>query len=76
MSHLIVMQNVAALGISEVHLRDKLRITQEEAIREQLKEYAKSHGLKMFYHEDGSRAEPKFMEKMCTCFFSEAYYLV
>ena len=58
----------AYLGISEVHLRDKLRITQEEAIERAVDtvEYAKSHGLKIrFTIEDGSRAEPKFMEKMC-----------
>ena len=58
----------AYLGISKVHLRDKLRITQEQALEraEDTIEYAKSHGLKIrFTIEDGSRAEPEFMDKMC-----------
>lgn len=57
------------LGISDVHLRDKLRISKDEAIRRavQTVEYAKSHGLKIrFTMEDGSRADPKFLARMCS----------
>ena len=56
------------LGISDVHLKDKLRITREEALERAVEtvEYAKSHGLKMrFTVEDGSRADPKFLIKVC-----------
>ncbi|MFQ6025493.1 MAG: LeuA family protein [Nitrosopumilaceae archaeon] len=56
------------LGTSDIHLTDKLRITKEEALRRAVEtvEYAKSHGLKMrFTMEDASRAEPKFLLKMC-----------
>ena len=37
------------LGISEIHMKDKLRITREEALRRSVEtvEYAKAHGLKM-----------------------------
>ncbi len=58
----------AYLGISDVHLRDKLRITRETAMRRAVEtvEYAKSHGLKIrFTVEDGSRAEPGFLIDMC-----------
>ena len=58
----------AYLGISDVHLADKLRITREEALERAIDtvEYAKSHGLKMrFTLEDGSRAEPEFMKSVC-----------
>ena len=58
----------AYLGISEIHLKDKLRITQEQAMERAVGtvEYAKSHGLKIrFTVEDGSRAEPEFLLKMC-----------
>ena len=58
----------AYLGISEIHLKDKLRITQEQAMDRAVEtvEYAKSHGLKIrFTVEDGSRAEPEFLLKMC-----------
>ncbi|NIM25625.1 MAG: 2-isopropylmalate synthase [Nitrososphaeria archaeon] len=58
----------AYLGISDVHLKDKLRITREEAMERavQTVEYAKSHGLKIrFTVEDGSRAEPEYLLKMC-----------
>ncbi|MDX1441419.1 MAG: 2-isopropylmalate synthase [Nitrosopumilaceae archaeon] len=58
----------AYLGISDVHLKDKLRITREQAMERavQTVEYAKSHGLKIrFTVEDGSRAEPEFLLKMC-----------
>ena len=58
----------AYLGISDIHLRDKLRITREQAIERavQTVEYAKAHGLKIrFTVEDGSRADPAFLLKIC-----------
>lgn len=58
----------AYLGISDIHLKDKLRITREEALKRSVEtvEYAKSHGLKIrFTVEDGSRAEPDFLIKVC-----------
>lgn len=56
------------LGISDVHLNDKLRITREEALERSIDvvEYAKKHGLKIrFTVEDGSRANPDFLIKLC-----------
>jgi len=58
----------AYLGISDVHLKDKLRISKQEAMKRSVEtvEYAKSHGLKIrFTVEDGSRAEPGFLIEMC-----------
>ena len=58
----------AYLGVSDVHLRDKLRITRTEAARRAVDtvEYAKRHGLKIrFTVEDGSRAEPGFLLSVC-----------
>ena len=58
----------AYLGISDIHLKDKLRITREEALDRAVEtvQYAKSHGLKIrFTVEDGSRAEPEFLLKVC-----------
>ena len=58
----------AYLGISDIHLKDKLRITKEEALERAVKtvSYAKDHGLKIrFTVEDGSRAEPEFLLKIC-----------
>ncbi|MCE2509139.1 MAG: 2-isopropylmalate synthase [Nitrosopumilaceae archaeon] len=58
----------AYLGISEVHMADKLRITRDEAMERAVDtvQYAKSHGLKVrFTLEDGSRADPEFVRKMC-----------
>jgi len=58
----------AYLGISDIHLKDKLRITREEALKRSVEtvEYAKSHGLKIrFTVEDGSRADPKFLIQVC-----------
>ncbi|MFI5407453.1 MAG: 2-isopropylmalate synthase, partial [Nitrososphaerales archaeon] len=58
----------AYLGISDIHLKDKLRISREEALKRAVEtvEYAKSHGLKIrFTVEDGSRAEPKFLLQVC-----------
>ena len=58
----------AYLGISDVHLKDKLRITRKEAARRAVDavEYAKKHGMKIrFTVEDGSRADPKFLISLC-----------
>ena len=58
----------AYLGVSDVHLRYKLRITREEAMRRAVGtvEYAKAHGLKIrFTVEDGSRADPAFLLEVC-----------
>ena len=58
----------AYLGISDIHLKDKLRISKQEALNRAVEtvEYAKSHGLMIrFTVEDGSRAEPKFLLKVC-----------
>ena len=58
----------AYLGISDIHLMEKLRITREEALDRavQTVEYAKSHGLKIrFTVEDGSRADPQFLINVC-----------
>ncbi len=57
------------LGISDIHLKDKLRISKEEALHRAVEtvEYAKSHGLKVrFTVEDGSRAEPQFLLRVCS----------
>lgn len=58
----------AYLGISDIHLKDKLRISRDEALSRAVKtvEYAKSHGLKIrFTVEDGCRADPQFLIKVC-----------
>jgi len=58
----------AYLGISDVHLKDKLHITKDEALERAVKtvSYAKDHGLNIrFTVEDGSRAEPEFLIKVC-----------
>ena len=58
----------AYLGISDIHLKDKLRISRDEALNRAVKtvEYAKSHGLKIrFTVEDGCRADPQFLIKIC-----------
>ena len=58
----------AYLGISDIHLKDKLRISREQAMERAIEtvEYAKAHGLKIrFTVEDGSRAEPEFLLQMC-----------
>ena len=57
------------LGISDIHLKDKLRISRDEALKRAVEtvEYAKSHGLKIrFTVEDGSRADPKFLLQVCS----------
>ena len=56
------------LGISDIHLKSKLRISREEAkIRAlEVADYIKSHGLKSrFTMEDASRTEPEFLLDMC-----------
>ncbi|RNJ76374.1 MAG: 2-isopropylmalate synthase [Nitrosopumilus sp. H8] len=58
----------AYLGISDIHLRDKLRISRQEALDRAVEtvEYAKAHGLKIrFTVEDGSRADPEFLASVC-----------
>ena len=58
----------AYLGISDIHLKDKLRISRDEALNRAVKtvEYAKAHGLKIrFTVEDGCRADPQFLIKVC-----------
>ncbi len=58
----------AYLGISDIHLKDKLHISRQEGLDRAVEtvEYAKSHGLKIrFTVEDGSRAEPEFLLKVC-----------
>lgn len=58
----------AYLGVSDVHLQDKLRISRREALERarDTVEYAKSLGLKIrFTVEDGSRADPRFLLKVC-----------
>jgi len=56
------------LGISDIHLSSKLRISREEAkIRAlDVADYIKSHGLKSrFTMEDASRTDPDFLLDMC-----------
>jgi len=58
----------AYLGISDIHLMEKLRITRGEALTRAVEtvEYAKSHGLKIrFTVEDGSRADPGYLVEVC-----------
>lgn len=56
------------MGISDIHLSAKLKITREEAkIRAlEVADYIKSHGLKArFTMEDASRTDPAFLLDMC-----------
>src|ERR687890_1278077 len=56
------------MGISDIHLSAKLRITREEAkIRAlEVADYIKAHGMKArFTMEDASRTEPEFLLEMC-----------
>jgi isopropylmalate/homocitrate/citramalate synthase len=56
------------MGISDIHLSAKLKITREEAKTRALEvaDYIKSHGLKSrFTMEDASRTEPAFLIEMC-----------
>jgi 2-isopropylmalate synthase len=54
------------MGISDIHLRTKLKIGREEALSRAIEvvEYMKSHGLKCrFTLEDASRAEPEYLKR-------------
>src|SRR5919199_705411 len=56
------------MGISDIHLSAKLKITREEAkIRAlEVADYINAHGLKArFTMEDASRTDPKFLVEMC-----------
>ena len=56
------------MGISDVHLSAKLKISREEAKNRAIEvaEYIKSHGLKSrFTMEDASRTDPEFLVDMC-----------
>src|ERR687883_456897 len=56
------------MGISDVHLSSKLKITREEAkIRAlEVADYIKAHGMKArFTMEDASRTDPEFLLEMC-----------
>ncbi len=56
------------MGISDIHLSAKLKITREEAKVRALEvaDYIKAHGLKSrFTMEDASRTEPAFLLEMC-----------
>ncbi|MGC2685896.1 MAG: 2-isopropylmalate synthase [Candidatus Nitrosopolaris sp.] len=56
------------IGISDIHLSAKLKITREEAKIRALVvvDYIKSHGLKArFTMEDASRTDPNFLIDMC-----------
>jgi 2-isopropylmalate synthase len=56
------------MGISDIHLSAKLKITREEAkIRAlEVADYIKAHGMKArFTMEDASRTEPEFLIEMC-----------
>jgi isopropylmalate/homocitrate/citramalate synthase len=56
------------MGISDIHLLAKLRISREEAKHRALEvvDYIKSHGLKSrFTMEDASRTDPEFLLEMC-----------
>lgn len=56
------------MGISDIHLLSKLRISREDAKIRALEvvDYIKSHGLKSrFTMEDASRTEPEFLIEMC-----------
>lgn len=56
------------MGISDIHLSAKLKISGEEAKARALEvaDYIKAHGLKSrFTMEDASRTEPAFLIEMC-----------
>ena len=55
-------------SVSDVHLKYKLRVSREEAVRRSVEavEYAKAHGLHArFTAEDASRADPDFLKTVC-----------
>lgn len=56
-------------SISDVHLKNKLHISREEALNRSIRaiDYAKSHGLKLrFTLEDASRANPDYFSHFLT----------
>jgi isopropylmalate/homocitrate/citramalate synthase len=56
------------MGISDIHISAKLKITREEAKARALEvaDYIKAHGLKSrFTMEDASRTDPVFLIEMC-----------
>jgi 2-isopropylmalate synthase len=56
------------MGISDIHISAKLKITREEAKSRALEvaDYIKAHGLRArFTMEDASRTEPAFLVEMC-----------
>lgn len=56
------------LGISDLHLAAKLRITREQALERAVEavDYMKAHGLKgRFTVEDASRADPEYLKQVC-----------
>jgi 2-isopropylmalate synthase len=56
------------MGISDIHLKEKLKLSREEAKIRALDvvDYIKSHGLKArFTMEDASRTEPNFLIDLC-----------
>ncbi len=56
------------MGISDIHISAKLKITREEAKSRALEvaDYIKAHGLKSrFTMEDASRTDPAFLVEMC-----------
>ncbi|AFU58394.1 MAG: 2-isopropylmalate synthase [Nitrososphaera sp.] len=56
------------MGISDIHISAKLKITREEAKARALEvaDYIKAHGLKArFTMEDASRTDPTFLIEMC-----------
>jgi isopropylmalate/homocitrate/citramalate synthase len=56
------------MGISDIHISAKLKITREEAKSRALEvaDYIKAHGLKSrFTMEDASRTDPVFLVEMC-----------
>src|ERR1043165_5917377 len=56
------------MGISDIHLSSKIKISREEAKNRALDvaDYIKSHGLKArFTMEDASRTDPSFLIDMC-----------
>lgn len=56
------------LGVSDVHLTAKLRISREQALERAVEavDYMKAHGLKgRFTVEDASRADPEYLKQVC-----------
>jgi len=59
---------VTYLGVSDIHLTSKLRITRQEALDRAVEsvDYVKAHGLMArFGLEDASRADPRFLTEIC-----------